>query len=107
MGLGFKLQWLSLEQEARAWKMIEVLYVYVCSMSISLSDMMGGIPMILFVSDNYTCTIITWVNKNTQFTHQLQLNPVDHRACAECEGGDARYNDEAVEQHGQVNASSS
>lgn len=39
------------------------------------------------------------------FTHELQLNPSDHRARAQGEGDDAHYNDEAVKQHGQVYAS--
>lgn len=40
-------------------------------------------------------------------TYKLQLDATDHWACAEREGGDARYNDEAVKQHSQVYVSSS
>lgn len=35
------------------------------------------------------------------YTHKLQLYPIEHRASAEAEGDDARYDDEAVKQHGQ------
>lgn len=36
------------------------------------------------------------------FTHKHQQNPFDHWACAEHKGGDAGYDDEAVEHHSQV-----
>lgn len=38
-----------------------------------------------------------------QSTYELQLNPIDHWACAEGEGGNACYDDKAVKHHSHVN----